>query len=119
MVEQSNFDFDPARHHQPPPVVPIRDGLAQHAPPRPQPPPQHQRQLFTEPVQNVQPAYVQIARAVSQILATRFLLLIAVVTASGVWGLTIYDPVQLRIIAASAFSVLGVAPLIWLYKIKG
>ena len=118
MVEQSNFDFDPARHHQPPPVVPIRDGLAQQAPQRPQPPAQ-QRQLFTEPVQNVQPAYVQMARAVSQILATRFLLLIAVVTASGVWGFTIYDPVQLRIIAASAFSVLGVAPLIWLYKIKG
>ena len=118
MVEQSNFDFDPARHHQPPPVVPIRDGLAQ-APPRPQPPPQPQRQLFTEPVQNVQPAYVQMARAVSQILATRFLLLIAVVTASGVWAYTIYDPVQLRIIAASSFSMLGVAPLIWLYFRKG
>jgi len=59
------------------------------------------------------------ARAVSQILATRVLLLIAVVTASGVWGYTIYDPLQLRIIAASAFSVLGVAPLIWLYFRKG
>lgn len=124
MADQQGFEFDPQRHHQPPPVIPIRDGLAQQAPqqqqPRPAPPPaQPPRQLFTEPVRDVSPAYLQMARAVSQILATRVLLLIAVITASAIWGYTIYDPVQLRIIAASAFSVLGVLPLIGLYVKKG
>ena len=124
MVEQQ-LDFDSRVHHQPPPVVPLRDGLA--PPPRPAPPsptphvPQGEAARWKpqEPIANVTPQYVAMARAVSQILATRVLLLIAVVTASGVWGYTIYDPLQLRIIAASAFSVLGVAPLIWLYFRKG
>lgn len=122
MVEQTGFDFDPQVHRQPPPVVPIRDGLAQVPPvptTRPAPAPPPAQRLFTEPVQQVTPQLVQMARAVSQILATRVLLMIAVITASGVWGYTIYDPLQLRIIAASAFSVLGVAPLIWLYHKKG
>ena len=120
MVEQQDFGFDPQIHRQPPPVVPIRDGLVppQPAPARPAPPPQ-QRQLFTEPVQQVTPAYVQTAKVVAQILATRVLLMIAVITASGVWAYTIYDPLQLRIIAASSFSVLGVMPLIYLYFKRG
>jgi len=127
MVEQTSLDFDPRIHAQPPPVVPLRpDGLA--PPPRPAPPPPHpprpqegaaQQWLPREPIQPVTPQYVQMARAVSIILATRVLLLIAVITASGVWGYTIYDPLQLRIIAASCFSVLGVAPLIYLYFRKG
>lgn len=116
MVDQQEM-FDPARHSQPPPVVNF-PGAQQ--PPKPAPPPQQAApRLFSEPLQNVQPQYVQLARAVSQILATRILLLIAVITASAVWGYTIYDPLQLRIIAASSFSVLGVAPLIWLYFRKG
>ena len=77
------------------------------------------QQIFREPIQNVTPSYVQWARTVSQILATRILLLIAVLTASAVWGVTIWQPDELRIIAASAFSVLGVAPLIVLYAKKG
>jgi len=127
--EQGGFEFDPQRHHQPPPIVhQLRpDGLA--APARPAPPPPSpqpvppgeaaRQRLFTEPVRDVNPQYVAMARAVSQILATRLLLLIAVLTASGVWAFTIYDPLQLRIIAASSFSLLGVAPLIWLYHRKG
>jgi hypothetical protein len=125
MVEQTDF-FDPARHAQPPPVIPLRpDGLA--PPPRPAPPPPppaptpagaaHWRP--TEPIQDVVPAYVKMARQLSIVLATRFLLLIAVITSSAVWGLTIWRPEELRIIAASAFSILGVAPLIWLYVRKG
>ena len=119
--QQGGFEFDPQRHHQPPPVVPIREGLVQQpAPqPRPAPPPQPAQRLFSEPVRDVSPQYLQLAKAISTILATRVLLLIAVITASGVWAYTIYDPVQLRIIAASAFSVLGVAPLILLYVRKG
>ena len=122
MVEQQGFDFDPNLHRQPPPVVPIRDGLAQApqpAPARPAAPPVQAQRLFTEPVRDVSPQYLHMARAVAQILATRVLLMVAVITASGVWGYTIYDPVQLRIIAASAFSTLAVAPLIWLYNRKG
>ena len=111
-------DYDQNIHHQPPPVVPIRDGLAQ-PPQAPRPAPQPQQRLFTEPVRDVNPQYLQMARAVSQILATRILLLIAVVTACGIWSYTAYDPEQLRIIAASAFSLLGVAPLIILYVKKG
>lgn len=120
MVEQTGFEFE--QHRQPPPVVPIRDGLGQQpqpARPAPMPTAQQTTRLLTEPIQNIQPQYVQLARAVSQILATRILLLIAVITASAVWGYTIYDPLQLRIIAASAFSVLGVMPLIILYARKG
>lgn len=119
MVEQQSFDYDPQRHAQPPPAVPLRaDGLAQAQQARPAAP-QPQRQLFTEPLQDVQPAYVKMARQVSIILATRFLLLIGVVTASALWGVTIWRPEELRIIAASCFSVLGVMPLIWIYLKKG
>ena len=118
MVEQQDFGFDPQIHRQPPPVVPLHP---QQAPQRPAPPapPQQQQRLFTEPVQQVTPAYVQTAKVVAQILATRVLLMIAVLTASGVWAFTIYDPLQLRIIAASSFSVLGVMPLIYLYFKRG
>ena len=115
MVEQTDF-FD-QQHRQPPQVVNFPGA------PQPQParsaPPQQQRQLFTEPVQPVTPAYVATAKVVAQILATRVLLMIAVITASGVWAFTIYDPLQLRIIAASSFSVLGVMPLIYLYFKRG
>lgn len=122
MVDQNDM-FDPARHHMPPPVIPIRDGMAPpQQPARPAPPvapPAEPRQVFREPIQQVQPAYVATAKAVAQILATRVLLMIAVVTASAIWCYAVYDPLQLRIVAASAFSVLGVAPLIWLYHRKG
>lgn len=117
MVDHPDM-FDPARHSQPPPVVNF-PGAQQPPKPAPMPTPQQATRLLTEPIQNVGPQYVQLARAVSQILATRILLLIAVLTASGVWAYTIYDPTQLRIIAASAFSVLGVLPLIVLYVKKG
>lgn len=119
MVEHQGEFFDPARHAQPPPVVPIRDGLQQPRPAPQQAPPQQPAHLFTRPIEQVTPQYVQMARAISTILATRVLVLIAVITASGVWSYTVYEPEQLRIIAASAFSLLGVAPLIWLYTKKG
>jgi hypothetical protein len=124
MVEQQHFPFDPAVHHQPPPVVPIRDGLAAPARPAPSPVPSSRSPEAAqwrpqEPVPQVTPQYIATARAISQILATRVLLLIAVITASGIWSYTIYDPEQLRIIAAGAFSLVGVAPLIWLFAKKG
>jgi hypothetical protein len=59
------------------------------------------------------------ARAVSQILATRFLLLLAVLTSSAIWGLTIWEPEQLRIVAAGVYSAVCLWPLTWLYFRKG
>ena len=127
MSDQQGFQFDPQRHNQPPPVIPLRDGLA--PPPRPAPPPPPprptppaeaaQQRLFSEPIRDVNPAYIQMARAVSQILATRFLLLLAVLTASGVWAYCVYDPTQLRIVASGVYSGLCLWPLTWLYWKKG
>ena len=124
MVEQTDF-FD-QRHHQPPPVIPIRDGLATPSrpaspPPNPQPVPQGEAARWSpqQPIQQVTPQYIQMARAVSQILATRVLLLIAVVTAAVDWSYVVYAPTELRIVAGAVFSVLLGWPLVWLYFRKG
>jgi hypothetical protein len=122
MSDQQSF-FDPQRHSQPPPVVPLRpDGLA--PPPRPAPPPPPPRPTPqaeaahwrpTEPIQDVVPAYVRTAQIVSRILATRFLCLLFVLTASAIWGVTTWQPTELRIVAAAVYSVLVGWPLVWLY----
>jgi hypothetical protein len=62
---------------------------------------------------------VAMAKAVSRIVATRMLLLLAVVTASAVWAYAVYDPTQLRIVAGGVYSALIVWPLTWLYWQKG
>ena len=122
MVEQQDFGFDVAGHRQPPPVVNFPGAQppqpARPAPPQ-QPPPQQQARLFAEPIQNVTPQYVHMARAVSQILATRALLLIAVVAGTVIWAYTTYDPTQLRIVAGGVYSALVLWPLTWLYWKKG
>jgi hypothetical protein len=63
--------------------------------------------------------FVEVARAISKICATRMLLLIAVLTGAGVWAWTIYDPVQLRIVAAVAYSIVFVLPQTLLYWRRG
>ena len=65
------------------------------------------------------PSFVQMAKAVAAICASRVLLLLAVLF-SGV-GLvwTIYDPIQMRVIAATAYAVVVLWPLVVLYWRKG
>ena len=113
MVEPAGMEFDPRQHSQAPPVVPLRDALAQE-------PPQRLRQAPippqpVDPPEDVQPALIEMARAVSRIVATRVLLLLAVVTASGLWVYTIWNPNELRIIAGAVYAVLVLGPLVWLY----
>ena len=70
-------------------------------------------------MEHVNPALLETAQAVSRIVATRFLLLIAVVTASAIWGAVIYDPTPLGIYAGAVYSVVGMWPLVFLYLRKG
>ena len=94
---------------------------------RPEPPPARPIPFrpVPEPVpgparmEHVNPALLETAQAVSRIVATRFLLLIAVVTASAIWGAVIYDPTPLGIYAGAVYSVVAMWPLVFLYLRKG
>lgn len=131
MSDQQEFQYgtyDPQTHAQPPPTsLRMPDGLAPPQGPqaRPAVPPLPPRRPLAHAIdevgdrEEVRPALIEMARAVSRITATRSLAFVAVITASGIWSYCAYDPTQLRIVASSAFSVLGVAPLIWLYWRKG
>lgn len=82
------------------------------------------RQLFDEKqpgpaVEDIGATYVETARAIAQICATRILLMIAVVAGSGIWVWTIGDPTRDRLYAAIAFSVVFLGPLTALYHRKG
>jgi hypothetical protein len=68
---------------------------------------------------DVDHGFVQMARYVSKICATRILLMIAVITGSAIWGYTIYDPAQARLYAAIAFSLVFVLPQVALYWKRG
>jgi uncharacterized membrane protein len=68
---------------------------------------------------DIGPSYVEMARAVAAICATRVLLLIAVLTGSVVWAWTTYQPTQDRLFVAIAFSVFFVLPQVVLYHRKG
>jgi hypothetical protein len=65
--------------------------------------------------EDVTPEMIAMVRAVAAICATRVLLLIAVLTGSGIWGWTVYDPTHDRIAAAIAFSIVFVIPMVLLY----
>jgi len=45
--------------------------------------------------------------------------LIAVLAACGMWGWAVYEPEQLRTIAASLFSITVLMPLVYLYAKQG
>jgi hypothetical protein len=82
------------------------------------------RQLFSEkqpgPAEgDIGPTFIEVARTVSQICATRMLLMIAVMTGAVIWGYTIFDPSRDRLYAAIAFSIVFVGPLAALYHRKG
>lgn len=75
----------------------------------------------TQPVdeRDVTRSFVDAARAIAAIAATRMLLLIAVLTGAGIWSFTIYDPARDRLYAAVAFSLVFVLPQVALYFKRG
>jgi hypothetical protein len=82
------------------------------------------RQLFADkqpgPVESdINSNFIETARTVAKICATRSLLMIAVLTGAVIWGYTIFDPTQPRLYAAVAFSIVFVGPLAALYHRKG
>jgi len=70
-------------------------------------------------ITDVGPTFIEVARNIAQICATRILLMIAVLAGSGIWVWTIADPSRDRLYAAIAFSVVFLGPLTALYARKG
>lgn len=68
---------------------------------------------------DVSPSYVEMARAIAGICATRILLLISTVTGSGIWAYAVIDPTRDRLYAAIAYSLVFTLPQILLYLKKG
>jgi hypothetical protein len=68
---------------------------------------------------DVHRGFVDTARSIAAICATRMLLMIAVITGAAIWGYTIWDPSRDRLYAAVAFSIVFVGPLAALYHRKG
>ena len=82
------------------------------------------RQLFhaTQPgpaVEDIGPTYIETARAIAAICATRILLMIAVLTGAAIWAFTTWEPTQERLWVAIAFSVVFVLPQVTLYWKRG
>ena len=67
----------------------------------------------------ISPSFVEMARAIAAICATRVLLLIAVLTGSVIWAWTTWQPTQDRLFVAVAFSLVFVRPQVFLYHRKG
>jgi hypothetical protein len=62
---------------------------------------------------------IEMAKTIRTVLATRVLLLFAVFTASAIWGVTAWQPSELRIAAATLYCAVVVWPLVGLYLRKG
>jgi len=82
------------------------------------------RKLFADaqpgPVEaDVTPNFIETARTIAAICATRMLLMIAVLTGAAMWGYTIFDPTQSRLYAAIAFSLVFVLPQVALFWKRG
>jgi hypothetical protein len=69
--------------------------------------------------QEVGPSFIEMARAVASIAATRMLLLITVLTGAMIWIFTCYDPTRDRLYAAIAFSIVFVVPQVALFWRRG
>ena len=67
----------------------------------------------------VTPPLIAMAQAVAAICATRMLLLIALLAGAPLWLYAVYEPAALRIIAATAYALVVVLPLVWLYHRRG
>jgi len=68
---------------------------------------------------DIKPSFIEMARVVANIAATRMLLLIAVLTGAAIWVFTVYDPSRDRLFAAIAFSLVFVLPQTALYWKRG
>lgn len=66
-------------------------------------------------VAELKKSYPAVLTAALDVLSARLLGLLAVIAACLIWGFAIYDPLPLRIAAASLFSVTVLLPLIVLY----
>jgi hypothetical protein len=82
------------------------------------------RQLFADAqpgpaAEEVTRDFVEVARRIASICATRLLLLVAVVAGVGVWGVTIWWPTTERLETAVAYSAAFVLPLVVLYWRRG
>lgn len=69
--------------------------------------------------EDVGPSFVEVARAIASICATRILLMICVVTGSVIWAYVCFDPARERLYAAIAFSLVFVLPHVALYWKRG
>jgi len=81
------------------------------------------RPLFSEKqpgpaAEDISATYVETARAIAAICASRMLLMVAVLAGSGIWIFTIFDPTRDRLYAAVAFSIVFLGPLTALYARK-
>jgi hypothetical protein len=82
------------------------------------------RRLFADSqpgpaAEDIGPTYIEVARTVAAICATRILLMIAVLTGAGVWSFTIWQPDTPRLYAAVAFSLVFVLPQVALFWKRG
>jgi hypothetical protein len=78
--------------------------------------------LFSDtqpPEPDINPSFVEMARAIASIAATRMLLLITVLTGSAIWVWTVADPTRDRLYAAVAFSIVFVVPQVALFFKRG
>jgi hypothetical protein len=69
--------------------------------------------------EEIGPSFVQMARAIASIAATRMLLLITVLTGAAIWIWTTYDPTRDRLLSAVAFSLVFVIPQVALFWRRG
>jgi hypothetical protein len=69
--------------------------------------------------QDLTPSLIQMAKAIAAICASRILLLMAVLIGAPIWWYTAWEPSPLRITAASAYAVVTVLPLTFLYWRRG
>jgi hypothetical protein len=70
-------------------------------------------------IEDLGPEFVDVARKISAICATRVLLMISVLTGSAIWLFSVYDPSRDRLEAAIAFSIVFVGPQVALYWRRG
>ena len=68
---------------------------------------------------NINSNFIETARTISQICATRMLLMVAVVTGAAIWIWTTWQPTDERLYVAIAFSLVFVLPQVALFWKRG
>jgi hypothetical protein len=66
-------------------------------------------------IEDIGPTYIEMARSIAAICATRSLLMIAVLTGAAIWIWTTWQPTDERLYVAIAFSLVFVLPQVALY----